>query len=63
MSFATLVGKPVPNFTAPSQIGDIDLHSYISNSWSIVFTMPTNFNPVHSSVCTQYTYAACDPSR
>jgi hypothetical protein len=50
MSFATLVGKPVPNFTAQSQIGEINIHDYISMSWAIVFTMPTNFNPVHSTV-------------
>jgi hypothetical protein len=38
------VGKPVPNSTAPSQIVDADLHDCISNSWLVVFTMPTNCN-------------------
>ena len=52
MSVSTLVGKPLPNFTAESQLGEITIDEYCSLSWTLIVTMPANFDPVHSSVRT-----------
>lgn len=49
MSSATIVGIPVPNFTAESQLGQIALHDYISGSWTCIITHASGFDAVHST--------------
>ncbi|SCA63754.1 Peroxiredoxin-like protein DDB_G0282517, mitochondrial [Chlamydiales bacterium SCGC AG-110-M15] len=43
---AILLGETVPNFTAPSTEGEINLHDYLGSSWGILFSHPKDFTPV-----------------
>lgn len=40
------LGSVAPNFTAKTTHGDIDFHSFIDNSWVILFSHPADFTPV-----------------
>lgn len=40
------VGDEVPNFSAPTQAGEISLHEYITGSWCMLFSHPADFTPV-----------------
>jgi phosphoribosylaminoimidazole-succinocarboxamide synthase len=42
------LGDESPNFTAPSTHGNLTWHSYIENSWGILFSHPA----AHTPVCT-----------
>lgn len=40
------LGTEAPNFTAQTQLGEIDLHDYLGDSWGILFAHPDDFTPV-----------------
>ncbi|XP_045618654.1 peroxiredoxin-6 [Procambarus clarkii] len=40
------LGDVFPNFTAESSVGTIKLHTYLGDSWGIVFAHPADFTPV-----------------
>ena len=40
------LGSTAPNFTQKSSLGDIDLYSYIDQSWCVLFSHPKDFTPV-----------------
>lgn len=41
-----LLGDIFPNFVAESQMGTIDFHNWLDNSWGILFSHPNDFTPV-----------------
>merc|ERR1711971_301389 len=41
-----LLGDIVPNFTAETNQGKIDFHSWLADSWAILFSHPADFTPV-----------------
>lgn len=45
-----MIDHECPNFSATSQIGQITLHDFIDDAWTVIFTCPSNFDPVHTSV-------------
>eukprot|EP00937_MAST-01D_sp_MAST-1D-sp2_P002653 g2653.t1 len=47
-----LLDHECPNFTANSQLGPIPLHDFIDDVWTVIFTCPSPFDPVHSSEIT-----------
>ncbi|TIA92535.1 hypothetical protein E3P99_00567 [Wallemia hederae] len=40
------LGSIAPNFKAKSSHGELDLHSYMDSSWTILFSHPDDFTPV-----------------
>ena len=44
-----LLDHECPNFSVASQMGTITLHNHIRDSWAVIFTVPSTFDPVHSS--------------
>ena len=40
------LGSTAPNFKQNSTIGTLDFHSYLGNSWGILFSHPKDFTPV-----------------
>jgi 1-Cys peroxiredoxin 6 len=40
------LGDEVPNFSADTTEGTIDFHSWIQNSWTILFSHPADYTPV-----------------
>jgi thioredoxin-dependent peroxiredoxin len=40
------LGDEAPNFTAQSTEGEINLHTYLGDSWGILFSHPKDFTPV-----------------
>ena len=40
------LGDTTPNFKARSQVGEIDFHEYLGNSWGILFSHPADYTPV-----------------
>ena len=41
-----LLGDIVPNFTAETNQGKIDFHTWLADSWAILFSHPADFTPV-----------------
>jgi len=46
MATALLLGDTVPDFTADSSQGELNLNSYLGDSWGIFFSHPSDFTPV-----------------
>lgn len=40
------IGDIAPDFTVPSQVGDISLHDWAGDSWVFFFSHPADFTPV-----------------
>jgi thioredoxin-dependent peroxiredoxin len=40
------LGQEAPNFTAETTEGQLDFHSYLGDSWGILFSHPKDFTPV-----------------
>ncbi len=40
------LGDTAPDFTQKSSIGDIHFHSWLGNSWGVLFSHPADFTPV-----------------
>ena len=40
------LGDTVPDFTAPSTQGDLNLYSYLGDSWGVLFSHPGDYTPV-----------------
>jgi thioredoxin-dependent peroxiredoxin len=43
---ALRLGDTVPNFTQDSSEGTIDFHSWIGDSWAVLFSHPADYTPV-----------------
>lgn len=43
---APLLGEEAPNFSAETTHGPIDFHTYINDSWAVLFSHPADFTPV-----------------
>jgi len=44
--FSLRLGDVAPNFTAATQLGSMDFHEYLGNSWGVLFSHPRDFTPV-----------------
>ena len=40
------LGDVAPDFTAQSSLGEINLYSYLGDSWGVLFSHPADFTPV-----------------
>ncbi len=40
------LGDEVPNFTANSTVGEINLYEYLGDSWGVLFSHPADYTPV-----------------
>eukprot|EP00475_Leptophrys_vorax_P036378 TRINITY_DN613_c0_g1_i1.p1 TRINITY_DN613_c0_g1~~TRINITY_DN613_c0_g1_i1.p1 ORF type:complete len:249 (-),score=62.90 TRINITY_DN613_c0_g1_i1:72-767(-) len=40
------IGDTAPNFTANTQLGQVDLYEYLGTGWGIFFSHPRDFTPV-----------------
>ena len=40
------LGDTVPNFTAPSSIGEINFYDFLGDSWGVFFSHPADYTPV-----------------
>ena len=40
------IGDIAPDFDAKTTLGDISLHSYLGDSWGVLFSHPADFTPV-----------------
>ncbi len=40
------LGDEAPNFTAQSTVGEVNFHSWLGNSWGILFSHPADYTPV-----------------
>ena len=43
---ALRLGDIAPDFTADTQVGEINFHEYLGNSWGIFFSHPADYTPV-----------------
>ena len=43
---AVRLGDEAPNFTADTTEGTLDLHTYLGDSWGVLFSHPKDFTPV-----------------
>jgi hypothetical protein len=50
MALNPIVGHEISNFTAQAQTGPITCHDYIDLRWTMIFSFPNGFQPVHSTV-------------
>jgi 1-Cys peroxiredoxin 6 len=41
-----LLGEIFPNFKANTNVGEIEIHDYVGDSWCILFSHPHDFTPV-----------------
>jgi hypothetical protein len=52
----------IPNFTADTQLGPLNLHEYIDARWAFIFTMPSPFDPIHTTVRPRLPTLVCTDS-
>lgn len=46
LSMALRIGDKAPDFTAETQKGEVNLYSYLGDSWGILCSHPADFTPV-----------------
>ena len=43
------LGREVPNFVGDTQVGELNLHEFIDGGWCMIFSIPSCFDPIHTT--------------